>query len=116
MPNERLRSSITSRGMSLSALAEAVQVDAKTVERWIALDRVPQRKHRFKVAALLAVDEAHLWPTILGHAQIRAATEAEFVAIYANRGEVPHDSWHHLIDSATERIEILAYAALFLTD
>ena len=57
MPNERLRSSITARGMSLAVVAEAVQVDAKTVERWIALDRVPHRKHRFKVAALLAVDE-----------------------------------------------------------
>ncbi len=116
MPNERLRSSITSRGLSLGALAEAVQVDAKTVERWISLDRVPRGKHRFKVAALLAVDEAHLWPSILKHAQTRAATEAEFVAIYSNRGEVPHDVWHQLIDSATDRIEILAYAALFLTD
>src|SRR5438270_348454 len=98
VPNERLRSSIRAKGLSLDAVAETVQVDAKTVGRWISLDRVPQRKHRFRLAALLEVDEAHLWPTTLALAQTRAASAAEFVAIYPNRGEVPHELWHSLID------------------
>lgn len=35
MANERLRAAILRQGLTLEELAELVQVDAKTVERWV---------------------------------------------------------------------------------
>ena len=35
MPNERLRAALLERGMTPAKLAEALEVDTKTVERWI---------------------------------------------------------------------------------
>ena len=48
--NERLRGSIASAGLRPAELAEAVGVDAKTVERWITKGRLPHRTHRMAVA------------------------------------------------------------------
>src|SRR6266478_3272797 len=55
MRNERLRALLLERGKTPDQLAEAAQVDAKTVERWITRGRLPYRKHRFEVAAFLGV-------------------------------------------------------------
>ena len=57
MANERLRALLLERRVTTAKLAEAVQVDAKTVERWIVAGRVPYRKHRYNVAAFFGVDE-----------------------------------------------------------
>jgi len=54
MANERLRALLLERRVTTAKLAEAVQVDAKTVERWVIAGRVPYRKHRYNVAAFLA--------------------------------------------------------------
>ena len=35
MPNERLRALLLERGVTPAKLSEAVQVDPKTIERWI---------------------------------------------------------------------------------
>jgi ADP-ribose pyrophosphatase YjhB (NUDIX family) len=51
LANERLRALLLERRVTTAKLAEAVQVDAKTVERWIVVSRVPYRKHRYNVAA-----------------------------------------------------------------
>src|SRR5664280_2474665 len=65
MPNERLRDALMSRGLTCAVIAERVEVDPKTVERWIASDRVPRRTHRCAVASLVGIDEGYLWPTAL---------------------------------------------------
>jgi len=116
MVNERLRSSIAAAGISLSDLAAQVQVDPKTVERWITTERVPHRTHRWNTARVLRTDEAYLWPQVVNDSRTRSASQAEFVALYPNRGTVPRDLWQTLVDTASEAIDILAYAALFLTD
>ena len=51
MPNERLRALLLERGVTPAKLAEAVLVDAKTIERWIVKGRTPYRRHRYAVAA-----------------------------------------------------------------
>jgi hypothetical protein len=50
-PDEQVRSHHTNeiRRVTTAKLAEAVQVDAKAVERWIVAGRVPYRKHRYNV-------------------------------------------------------------------
>src|SRR5580693_8978524 len=116
MANERLRALLLERGETLGKLAEAVQVDAKTVERWITKGRVPYRKHRYEVAAFFGVDESFIWPDALGRDQVAAVSESEIVAVYPHRSEVPRDVWGHLFSSAESEIGVLVYAGLFLSE
>ncbi|MEV7008861.1 helix-turn-helix domain-containing protein [Streptosporangium sp. NPDC051022] len=114
MANERLRTALLERGTTLAELAEAVEVDAKTVERWITRDRMPYRKHRFAVARLLGVEESYLWPEAMTPAQTAAVSETEIVAVYPHRWAVPKDAWGRLFAAARERIDILVYSGIFL--
>src|SRR5712691_9565076 len=116
MANERLRAALLQKGMTPAALADALQVDPKTVERWITMGREPYRRHRYTVATLLGVDEAFLWPDALSPAQVAAASESEILTVYPHRWAVPGDAWRHLFDSAKREIGILVYSGLFLAD
>src|SRR5260221_624976 len=60
--NERLRSVLAQRGVTIEGLAEACRVDPKTVNRWIGEGRVPHARHRFTASQHLNVDETYLWP------------------------------------------------------
>lgn len=116
MANERLRSQIATRGFTIGGLAERLQVDPKTVERWIAKERVPHQRHRLLAANVLEVDETYLWPTALSDARAASASEAEFMQLYPHRGVVPAGLWSSLLDRATEAVDVLVYSGLFLFD
>jgi hypothetical protein len=116
MANERLRALLLERRVTTAKLADAVQVDAKTVERWIVAGRVPYRKHRYNVAAFFGVDESFIWPDALDHEQVTAASESEIVAVYPYRRAVPRDAWGHLFSKAEREIGILAYSCYFLAE
>ena len=116
MANERLRALLLERRTTTAKLAEAVQVDAKTVERWIVAGRVPYRKHRYDVAAFFGVDESYIWPDALDNDQILSASESEIVAVYPYRRAVPRDAWGHLFGQAEREIGILAYSCYFLAE
>ena len=108
MANERLRALLLERRVTTAKLAEAVQVDAKTVERWMVAGRVPYRKHRYNMAAFFGVDEAYIWPDALDSEQVTSASESEVVAVYPHRRAVPRDAWRHLFGQAERGIGILA--------
>ncbi|MFF0572906.1 helix-turn-helix domain-containing protein [Streptosporangium saharense] len=114
MANERLRTALLERGTTITELAEAIEVDAKTVERWITRGRVPYRKHRFAVAKLLGVEEAYLWPEAMTPAQTAAVSETEIVTVYPHRWAVPKDAWGRLFASARQEIDILVYSGIFI--
>ena len=116
MRNERLRALLLERGKTPDQLAEHVQVDAKTVERWITRGRLPYRRHRFEVASFLGVDESYIWPYALGKDEIAAVSESEIVAVWPHRSEVPRDTWGHLFSGAEREIGVLVYAGLFLSE
>ena len=116
MANERLRSCITGARLTISDVAAQVGVDPKTVERWIVPGRLPHRSHRWATASLLGTDEAYLWPEIADDRRIQAASAAELVTLYPNRGAVPGPLWRSLLDSAADRIDVLVFAGLFLPD
>jgi transcriptional regulator with XRE-family HTH domain len=115
MANERLRSAMLEHGVTHAALAEAVEVDPKSVERWVS-GRSPYRRHRYAVAAFLEVDEAYLWPESLTPGQVISASESEIVNIYPHRWAVPSEMWRHIFDTAESEIGVLAYSALFLSE
>jgi len=116
MPNERLRGSIASAGLTVDRLAGIVGVDPKTVERWISKDRIPHRPHRVAAATALKADEMYLWPALLSDAREKSASLAEFVALYPHRGAVPTHLWSSLLETSSDCVDILIYAGLFWTD
>ena len=116
MANERLRSRITGARLTIAEVAAQVGVDPKTVERWIVLGRIPHRSHRWATASLLGTDEAYLWPELADERRTQAASSSELVTLYPNRGAVPGALWRSLLEAATDRIDVLVYAGLFLPD
>lgn len=61
-PNDRLREAMSEAGLTTEQLANKLQVDRKTVERWITTGRVPYPTHRFAVEDALKVEASELWP------------------------------------------------------
>ena len=116
MPNERLRDALMARGLTCAVIAERVEVDQKTVERWIASDRVPRLTHLCAVASLVGIDEGYLWPTVLNANRLSPGLDAELVTLYPTRGAVPRELWLALINEASTSIDALMFAGLFLTD
>jgi transcriptional regulator with XRE-family HTH domain len=116
MPNERLRAALLERGLTPETLAAAIDVDAKTIERWITKGRTPYRRHRYATAAHLGIDETYLWPDALSPEQAAGASESEIVNIYPHRWAAPSELWRRIFDTAEEEIGILVYAGLFLSE
>jgi transcriptional regulator with XRE-family HTH domain len=116
MPNERLRALLLERGETPDKLADAVHVDAKTVERWITKGRTPYRSHRYAVAAFFGVDESYIWPDALGRDQVAAVSESEIVAVYPHRWAMPRDTWEHLFEHAEREIGVLVYSGRFMAE
>lgn len=115
MSNDRLRSAMLERGVTPADLAAVLEVDPKSVERWIS-GRLPYRRHRYAVAAHLGVDESYLWPEGLSADQVGNASESEIVNIYPHRWMVPSDLWRNFFDAAETDIGVLVYSGLFLAE
>lgn len=62
MPNENLKDAIQDAGLTLEAFAEVIQVDPKTVSRWVAGTTTPYRRHRAAISSALNLTEQDLWP------------------------------------------------------
>lgn len=117
MPNDRLRTAIRAAGLTIEDVCSRVAVDPKTVERWISNEsRKPHRRTRLAVAALLGVDEVHLWPEVAADIRTRHTEQSEVVHVYPTRASVPHDVWLELISDASSEVDILVYAGAFLVE
>jgi transcriptional regulator with XRE-family HTH domain len=115
--NERLRTAMVRTGTTTDDLAACCGVDVKSVERWLALGRVPHRANRWDAARRLGYDEDYLWPSAPGRARDPVeAGQSELVRLYPDRGSIPRDTWHQLLGGAQEEIGILVYAALWLAE
>ncbi len=103
------------RGVSTDQLAVECGVDAKSVERWISLDRVPHRKHRWIAARLLDADETFLWPRVLTRSPSRraGASQAELVELYPDRASVPRETWLGLLTNSQQAIDVLIHSGTF---
>ncbi|MEO3820980.1 XRE family transcriptional regulator [Plantactinospora sp. B24E8] len=116
MSNERLRDALLKAGLTTFGLAEKLGVNPKTAERWVTLDRAPYPRHRHAIATLLGERETYLWPKALSPQRAAQVAESEVVHIYPRRAAVPIDLWRRLIEQATNKVGILAYAGLFLPE
>ncbi|MQM25250.1 XRE family transcriptional regulator [Glycomyces albidus] len=116
MPNERLKEAMQVAGLTPEGLAEELEVDAKTVRRWISNGRVPYPRHRSAVATMLDETEEYLWPNIDTAERQARVSQSEVIRTYPRRFQVPPELWRRLFDNATERIGILVYSGLFLPE
>lgn len=116
MANVRLRDAMAKHGFTPVTLATKVHVDPKTVERWITQDRLPYPKYRHELAALLHESENYLWPEALSKEKVKEVSQSEIVEVFPQRALAPLDLWSRLIAQATERIDILVMAGLFLPE
>lgn len=115
MTNERLRAALLKKGITPARLAEQIQIDVKTAERWVG-GRVPYRKNRYTVSALLGVDESYLWPDALTRDEVAAASESEVLTLYPHRWAVPRAVWAQHFADAEEAIDMLTMAGLFIAE
>lgn len=110
--NQRLHDAIRQSGRRLDDIAEEVGADPKTVGRWITTGRLPRPAVRQKIAQLVGVPEAVLWPDAPGVAY----GTSELVGIRTTRRELPPATVAALLDGAESHIDVLAYAGLWLWD
>ena len=103
-------------GQTPATLSDKLQVDAKTIERWITKGRVPYQRHRAKVAVTLGISENYLWPDALTEDRKALVSQSEVVELFPRRCMAPINLWGRLLDDATGFIGILAYAGLFLPE
>ncbi|WP_410663569.1 XRE family transcriptional regulator [Amycolatopsis sp. lyj-84] len=116
MPNERLRDALLRNGLSLEQIADATGVDQKTVERWITQGRTPYPKHRHKLAAMTRESETYLWPDSVAPERRAETAAAEVVRVFPHRNAIPVELWDRLIKEASDTVEVLVHAALFLVE
>lgn len=116
MSNERLRSALLAQNMTVQQLAEAIEVNPKTVERWITKGKVPYRRHQYATASLLKVDVTTLWDDARAVDSATDLCKAEILTAYPHRHVVPTDLWRQMCERATRQIDILVYAGIGLAE
>ncbi|WP_433728588.1 hypothetical protein ACQP0C_39375 [Nocardia sp. CA-129566] len=113
--SHRLQSAMLRAQIDSAALATTVNVDVKTVNRWLA-GRVPHKRTRAAVASALGESESSLWPATRPDISAGAPATAEVIGAYAHRADVPNEIWTSLLLSATQRIDIIGYAYPFVLE
>ncbi|MGA5424596.1 helix-turn-helix domain-containing protein [Streptomyces lavendulocolor] len=116
MSNERLRSALLARGMTVQGLADEIGVNPKTIERWITQGKVPYRRHQYATATALKVDVTTLWDDSRAVDSATDLTKAEIVAVYPHRHTVPPGLWRELYARAESNLDVLVYSGLFLSE
>lgn len=114
--NERLRNAIRAKGLTVATLASRLDVDPKSVQRWITQERVPHSSTRTRVVQELGDEETYYWPSLLNTSQSIGASQNELVQMWPTRDTVPHDIWRTLIDQGKHHIDVLAYSGGFLVE
>lgn len=112
--NEHLRRALFRAHMSEVDIATRLEVDPKTVRRWLE-GRLPYPRHRWELAQLLDLEEPDLWPQ-LRSARPPGSRNNDIAGVYPHRSSVPPTVWRSLLASACEEIGILAYSGLFLAE
>ncbi|WP_260691480.1 XRE family transcriptional regulator [Streptomyces sp. S1A1-3] len=102
--------------MSVQDLAEAIEVNPKTVERWITQGKVPYRRHQYATASELKVDVTTLWEDSRTVDSAMDLSKAEIVAVYPHRHTVPAGLWREIYARAEKHLDVLVYSGLFLSE
>lgn len=109
-----LTRALRAAGLDVVDVAAQLDVDPKTVNRWMT-GRMPYPRHRAALVRLTGWAAHDLWPGI--DAQQNAAPDTgDVLMTYSQRCSVPPDVWRRLFARADRDIGILAYSSLFLAE
>jgi hypothetical protein len=114
MANDRLRAAMQAAHLDIEDVAKAVDVDPKTVQRWLA-GRIPRPRHRWALVDLLGEQEELLWPRGGGSA-VAATHTSEIVAAWTHRADAPLSLWSRLLLRSRGQVDLLGYAMLFFPE
>ena len=110
--NGRLADAIRQHGWDTERFAREIDVDPKTVGRWVSTGRTPHARLRQRAAERLAVPMAVLWPEV----DAPANGMGDLVGLYSTRADVSPSTIRSLSAGASAHIDVLAYAGLWLWD
>ncbi|MFF7375680.1 XRE family transcriptional regulator [Streptomyces massasporeus] len=102
--------------MTIQTLAEEIEVNPKTIERWITKGKVPYRRHQYATATALKVDVTTLWDDDRAVESAADLTKAEIVTVYPHRHTVPPGLWREIYGRAQHNVDVLVYSGLFLSE
>ncbi|GAA1881991.1 helix-turn-helix domain-containing protein [Actinomadura bangladeshensis] len=113
--NDLLRRALEEARLTEDDVAKRLDVDPKTVRRWLS-GRIPYPRHRATLCALLNHTADDLWPQLSAPRPLPEPPGAQILATYPHRWAVPRAVWQRHFASARHDIGILAYAGLFLAE
>lgn len=108
-----LARALGSVGLDPIDVAARLEVDPKTVRRWLS-GQVPYPRHRSALADLTGWMAQDLWPTVEPTSAIEP--DDEILSAYSHRSSVAPDVWRRLFARAEREIDVLAYSALWLAE
>lgn len=106
MPNHRLHQALERAGLEPQQLADELQVDVKTIERWLH-GRTPYDRNRRKLARRLNTTVYDLWPHLAPVPESTLGAEQHTAAVYPSINSPQAPDWRVLLTAATETIELL---------
>ncbi|PZS10623.1 MAG: hypothetical protein DLM64_08180 [Solirubrobacterales bacterium] len=117
MGNENLRAALQHAGLQPDDLAQIIEVDVKTVRRWLS-GMAPYPRHRGKVARALDATEDQLWPELATPPppSRHANAASDLLAAYPTTNDPTAPDWHALMREATERIDLLDETLIHVLD
>ena len=100
---------MTTAGIDVDELAARVEVDAKTIRRWVSGATTPYPRHRGRVAHALGCEPHQLWPDL--ERLIPAAQEdpQEIVTAFARGDDADVPDWRMFLDAAVMQIDLLDF-------
>jgi hypothetical protein len=106
--NDNLRQALQDAGLVPDDLAQIVQVDVRTVRRWLS-GSTPYPRQRGKVARALDLTEHDLWPeaAVTPTSPTRAGQPTDLIAGYPTASDPAAPDCKALMRDATSRIELL---------
>jgi lambda repressor-like predicted transcriptional regulator len=119
---ELLAAAMTDAGIDVDTLAERIQVDVRTVRRWVK-GTIPYARHQNRIARALNTTARELWPeahpdpddardeqadaAATGRGATGRSGSGEVVAVYAGSDDPELPEWRDLLAGAQSRVLML---------
>jgi lambda repressor-like predicted transcriptional regulator len=114
--NERLKAAMTRAGMEPDQLAALIEVEVKTIRRWLA-GTIPYPRHRTRVARALRHEPHELWPELEPPvSDLPAADGSDLLQAFARGDDDDLPELGALLSSASARIDLLDLTLGYLID
>ena len=116
MGNEDLKNALRTAGLTPEEFADIIQVDPKTVQRWVAGATTPYPRHRASISRSLGLGERELWPeqtpsqtdSETGNATGAATADGcDLIGTWAHADHQDAPSLVAFINDTTRRIDVL---------